>query len=718
MLTFALVGTRIGRKVKNKNFSKFTKRQTHKRRGKEAAKAELLRALSEVGVSYGGAKLGIVNDSGRAARKSAKQRSDDNFVRGVFSASRQGYGFVTPEGGGEDIFVSAGKTHGALDGDLVEVIYTEYISGGTLRTDGRIARVVEKGLHTLYGRLEEEIAVIGRRRRRYFVLIPDNRSLPYRPEVTELGGAQLGDKVECEIIRDGRFGISCKVIESFGPADSLYANYGAILREEGIMTEFSDDELYEAEKVASEKVSTEGREDRRDEVIFTMDGRGAKDLDDAVSVRRLPHGGYRLGVYIADVSHYVRERTALDRTVMARGTSVYFTDKVVPMLPTALSNGACSLNAGEDKYSLGAIVDLDREGNIKGLHLSECVIRSRVRGVYSEVNAVLDGTADGEIKKKYAPVKDQLSKMDELYSLLAEKRKKRGAVDFDTPEAELILGEDGRVVDVVRRERGRAERIIEEFMLTANEAVATHLFNEKIPCVYRIHEAPPEDKLSDFVDYVHALGFDAKVINKEMKEPSDFARLLSVAEERGLSEPVSYNMLRAMSKAKYSENHHSHFGLAIDKYCHFTSPIRRLSDLAVHRIIKRVIKDGKRAELYTGYARRAAAAATEGEMRAVSAERRIDNLYKALYMADHIGEEFSAAVGSVTKHGLFVMLENTVEGLIPISDLPGYCIFDEKTLSIRGRGRLYRTADRLTVRLEESDIETGKLRFSLVLTEE
>ena len=247
------------------------------------------------------------------------------------------------------------------------------------------------------------------------------------------------------------------------------------------------------------------------------------------------------------------------------------------MLPKVLSNGACSLNAGEDKYSLGAIVDLDREGNIKGLHLTECVIRSRVRGVYSEVNSLLDGTADSETKKKYAPVKDQLAKMDELYGVLAEKRARRGAVDFDAPEAEILLGEDGRVSEIVRRERGRAERIIEEFMLTANEAVATHLFNERIPCVYRIHEAPPEDKLSDFVDYAHALGFDARVINKEMKEPSDFARLLSVAEERGLLEQVSYNMLRAMSKARYSEKHHPHFGLAIDKYCHFTSPIRRLS---------------------------------------------------------------------------------------------------------------------------------------------
>ncbi len=703
---------------KNKNFSKFTKRQTHKRRGKEAAKAELLRALSEVGVSHTGVKLGFSNDSGRAARQSSRVRSDDNFVRGVFSASRQGYGFVTPEGGGADIFVSSGKTHGALDGDLVEVVYTEYISGGVLRTDGRVARVVEKGLCTLYGRLDEEIAVIGRRRRRYTVLVPDNRALPYRPEVVDLGGASVGDKVECEIIREGRLGISCKVIENFGPADSLFANYEAILREEGILSEFSDDELYEAERVSRETVSAEGRDDRRSEVIFTMDGEGAKDLDDAVSVRRLPSGGWRLGVYIADVSHYVRERTALDRAVMARGTSVYFTDKVVPMLPPSLSNGACSLNAGEDKYSLGAIVELDREGNIKGLTLSECVIRSRVRGVYSEVNAVLDGTASAEIKKKYSPVREQLSKMDELYGVLAEKRKRRGAVDFDAPEAEIILAPDGSVLEVVRRERGRAERIIEEFMLTANEAVATHLFREKIPCVYRIHEPPPEDKLSDFVDYVHALGFDARAINKETREPGDFRRLLLLAEERGLLLPVSYNMLRAMSKAKYSENSTAHFGLAIEKYCHFTSPIRRLSDLAVHRIIKRVIKEGKRPELYTGYARRAAAAATEGEMRAVAAERRIDNLYKALYMSSRIGEEFCASVSSVTKHGLFVMLENTVEGLIPISELSGYAVFEERTLSIRAAGHSYRTADRLTVRLEESDIETGKLRFSLVSRED
>ncbi len=701
--------------MKNKNLSKFTKRATHKRRAKEAARKELLRAVRETGVGYDSLKLRDALDSGRRGRASLSLHSDELIARGVYTSSKNGYGFVSASEAGKDIFVPAGKSNGAVDGDLVEAAYTEYTNRyGEEKTDGRVLKIVEYGRKTVIGTVEENIQRYRRRVRRSYILVPDEPRINLRPEILELCGALPGEKAECELLRNRGSSPSCRVVRIFGDSESKNANYEAILADAGIITDFSEDELEQARQVAKEEISDFGRVRKTKEIIFTIDGEDAKDLDDAVSIRRLPGGGFRLGVYIADVSHYVRERTPLDRAVTARGTSVYFTDKVVPMLPTELSNGACSLNAGEEKYALGASIDIDSEGNIKKLLLEECVIVSRVRGVYSEVNSVLSGKADRGLRGKYSEVKDSLNKMLELYHILEKKSRARGAIDFDAPEARIILGDRGEILDIIKRERGVAERMIEQFMLAANEAVATYLTERGIPCVYRIHEAPPPDKLDEFVTYAHNLGFDTSVITKNAPTAKDFSRLLLLAEERGILAPVSYTMLRTMSKAKYSEKQTPHFGLGIENYCHFTSPIRRLSDLATHRIIKRVLFEKKRAEMYAGYARRAAAAATDGELRAISAERRIENLYKTLYMSEFVGDSFLCEVGSVTSFGLFVVLENTCEGLIPISELPGVFTFDEKNLIIRSSNKIYRIADRLTVRLEEADIIRGKLRFSII----
>jgi ribonuclease R len=298
--------------------------------------------------------------------------------------------------------------------------------------------------------------------------------------------------------------------------------------------------------------------------------------------------------------------------------------------------------------------------------------------------------------------------------VLKKKSEKRGALELETSEAEIVLSEDGTPTDIIKRERGDAEKLIEQFMLCANEAVATLLYENKIPCVYRVHENPTEEKLSEFLTFAHNLGFDTSYISREKSTPSDFSLLLSEARERGILAPMSYTMLRSMAKAKYSEVKDKHFGLAIDCYCHFTSPIRRLSDLATHRIIHKVLMEGKRAELYSGYAKRAAAAATEAEIRALSAERRIENLYKVIYMEKFIGREFDAMISSVTSFGFFAELENTCEGLVPISELPGMFIFDEKNITLRSRETVYRLGDFVRVRLEEADIIRGKLRFSVV----
>lgn len=695
---------------KKKDFTKFTKRNTHKRRSKEQARAALMKAVREVGVDPSVAKI----SSGAILSYSDEGRRGSITATGIYQGSKNGYGFVALEGESRDVFIPSGNSRGALDGDYVDIVYRKYRDyNGEEKTEGRVTRISQIGRRTVIGRLSEDIRRHGRRYFRVFYIEPDDQRLSFTPYVSDLGGARLGDKVEALLRRDGTDRPDCDIIRVFGKDGTRAASYEAILAECDIITDFTPEELAAADSAAAEQLSYEGREDLTNETVFTIDGEGAKDLDDAISLRRLPGGKWKLGVHIADVSHYVRERTPLDRCVMARGTSVYFIDKVVPMLPPALSNGACSLNAGEDKYTISAHITLDGEGNILDLKLSPAVIRSRVRGVYSEVNKLMSGEANPDIKKKYASVLPTLTKMRELYEILLEKSKRRGAIDFDADEPVITLGADGLPLDIVRRERGLSERIIEQFMLTANEAVASYLYGMGIPCVYRIHEPPPADNYADFLSYLESLGFDVRKMRKQEPTSADLAALLKLAEQKGLAEPVSYTMLRSMSKAKYSEQKIAHFGLGIEDYCHFTSPIRRLSDLATHRIIRRTLFENKRPESYASYARRAAAAATEGEIRAVTAERRIEDLYKVIYMQSRVGESFTATVSSITSFGMFCTLDNTCEGLVPISELDGVYTFDERNLTLRSAHHTYRIADKIEVVLEEANITRGKLRFSV-----
>ncbi len=707
-------------RINKKNFEKFTKRNTHKRREKNRAVAELRRAVEESEVEYNGAILRSAVDMGRRGRVSQKPGREEMRVRGIYQGSSGAFGFVTPEEDYDrDVFIPEGRTLGAVHGDFVEIIYHKYKGyDGTERTEGRVTKIIEYGRANVIGTLRCERSYVRGRRgggKRWFV-IPDDTKVAMTPEVLHVGDAKDGDKVAVKLLRDRARGNAPvgEIVSNFGDSASKEANYEAILADCEIPVDFSPEELEQAKRAASAPLSDEGRERFDGQVILTIDGAGAKDLDDAVSLRRTS-SGWQLSVHIADVSAYVAEKTPLDRAVMSRGTSVYFTDKVVPMLPPPLSNGACSLNAGEDKYALSAVISLDKSGNIKSTRVTPSIIKSRVRGVYSEVNAILEGTADAELRSKYRAVIPTLRRMEELYKILLKKYVSRGALELDIAEAEVLLDKDGTPVDIVRRERGTAEKMIEQFMLCANEAVATLLYSKGIPCVYRVHSAPTEDKLSSFLDFVHNLGFETSFISREKCEPRDLAALLSEAEARGIGAPVSYAMLRTMAKAEYSEQKGSHFGLCIENYCHFTSPIRRLSDLATHRIIRRVLLEGKPAERYASYARRAARAATETENRALTAERRIENLYKVIYMSDRIGEKFDAVVSSVTSFGLFAQLDNTCEGLIPLSEMPGYFVFDERTLTVRSGDVIYRLGDPVRVKLEEADMCRGKLRFSLVI---
>ncbi len=684
---------------KKKDLSKFSKRASVKERGKR----RLLSIVNEMNIEASGAKIRLGRDSSRGAR----------VAEGIFTESAHGYGFVQVEGMERDIFVTENRIGGAVGGDTVRVSYrfTES-AGGESRTEGRITDILEYAPRTLIGTVEADVVRMHKRRCNRLFLIPDSPKIKRRIEILEANGARDGDKVCATLLRDDLYSYTllCNVTEVFGEADTREANYLAILTDCEIDTEFTKEELAAAEAAAREPISTEGRTERR-EIIFTIDGESAKDLDDAISLE-CTDSGYTLGVHIADVSHYVKEKTVLDRLVTSRATSVYFTDKVVPMLPPVLSNGACSLNAGEPRYTLSAMISLDTDGAITGLKLEPSVIRSRVKGIYSEVNRIFSGESDAAIEEKYREVIPTLEAMHALYKKLAERSKKRGAVELSSDEAQIILNESGEPIDIVRRTRGDAEKMIEQFMLTANEAVATYLKSSEIPCVYRVHEAPDPEKMERFITYVHNLGFKTDMINKDKCDGVALGALLAQAEERGIADAISYACLRSMAKAEYSDINRGHFGLGIKNYCHFTSPIRRLSDLVTHRIIHRAVLEGKPAEKYRSMAKRAAAAATDGEMRADTAERRIYDLYKAVYMRDRIGEEFEGTVSSITSFGCFVTLANTCEGLVPISTLDGF-IYDDGNVTLRSSADIIRIGDRVKICVEDADVSRGKLLFSI-----
>lgn len=694
----------------------------------QAEKRKLARAAALARHTQGASRHGkgdtrCEKGSPRYEKGGARQgRGEDKITEGIFHGTSRGFGFVTPAEPGEagaDIFIPAHSVGDALDGDSVRVRYHTYTARGAAgaeqKTEGTVLSVLHTAHHAVIGTLLRGESGYGHRRHTYWYVQPEDGRLPGEIWLPGPGSARNGDKVEVALEKDRSRGLRGHVVRAFGPAEDRVANYEAVLAAQNVRTSFPPAVLEEATQNSAVPLSREGRVCRDREVILTIDGASAKDLDDAVSLRRLPDGGWLLGVHIADVSHYVPQNSALEAEAILRGTSLYFIDCVVPMLPPALSNGACSLNAGEDKYALSAVMTLDAHGVIRSTTVSRSLIRSRVRGVYEEVNDLFAAGKASPFYKKYAAVWPTLSRMRELYRVLEGRNRARGALSFDRPEATILLDEDGAPADIVCRERGEAERMIEQFMLTANEGVATLMQKKGYPCVYRVHDKPEPGRLADFALYAHNLGLDTRPLQKEPEALSgaDLAAVLCEAEEKGLSRAVSYTMLRAMAKAVYSDKATGHFGLGIPLYCHFTSPIRRLSDLATHRMVKAVLLDGMPPDRYRAYAHRNAEAASEGELRALEAEREIEALYKTLYMKKHLSETFEGQISSVTSFGLFVELENTCEGLIPLTDLPGHFVFDEKSLSLRAGDTVYRIGDPVRITVAEADIPTRRVRFSL-----
>lgn len=649
---------------------------------------------------------------------------NSNIVVGVFQANPRGFGFVRPEGADKgrdsDIFISAYNTSGAINEDLVQVKITRNAPRGSSDNDeGKIVRILEHRLKSVSGTLYELSSRIRGVNSNYYVH-PDNERVAFDiliPE-TEIVTCPPGSKVEVEITEfpDGDGAAWGKIVEVFGEADTFGAAYSAILYDNYINIEFPDEVEEEAQRIASRPVTAEGRLDLRGKTIFTIDPASARDLDDAVSIER-EGDGYILGVHIADVAEYVKMHSIIDNEAYARGTSVYFPDKVAPMLPKALSNGCCSLNTGEDKYALSAFVHIGADGAIGETELAETVISTVVRGVYTEMNDLCEKGEDSEFYDKYRCLyPDDFPAMVELYEKLEEKSKDRGALELESDEAEIVLDGNGLVAEITKAERGVTERMIEQFMLAANEGVANWLFWQSMPCVYRVHEEPNPEKISVFSVFAHNLGLDITPLRAKTLHPKSLSAVLTQARENGVAGVASNVLLRALSKARYDAVCSPHFGLAIDKYCHFTSPIRRYPDLSVHRIVKTILHgeaDADKADELEDFAFDSAEASSENELRALNAERAVDALYRCEYMSRHIGETFDGVISSVLRFGFFVELDNTCEGLVPIATLDGYFEYNEKTMSLHCGRRRFTLGQRVKVEIESVNMTESKITMRL-----
>ena len=680
----------------------------------EIDEEEFWRVLYEMEQDY---EVGITK-KGKITRA-----SDVGVLKGEFSASARGdFGFVVTDGG--DFFIPPKFTQGALNGDTVAIkkieMGSKFYGKGN---EAQVVKILKRSLDTFVGVFK---ILLHNGARSLGTVIPDNERVRLNVTVSakHFNGAQDGDKVLCKITQFPANELSscrAQVIEVLGEADSREANYKAVLRENGIITDFDEATLIEAKEVASWEISAQGRYDLRDETIFTIDGADAKDLDDAISIKKTENG-YILGVHIADVSHYVKAGGAIDTEAINRGTSVYFTDKVVPMLPTELSNGICSLNTGVDRLALSCIVVLDKSGTILSSELRKSIINSKVRGVYSELNDIIESKENSEFYSKYAHVLTDFDIMLELYEILKAKGIRKGAMELESDESKIILDESGHPVDIIKRERGITERLIEQFMLCANEAVATYLYNAGIPCVYRVHDEPDTDKIDAFALFARNLGIDVSSLNTKNKITSmQLSTVLENARETKYFPIISNVLLRSLMKAKYSSVQKAHFGLATELYCHFTSPIRRYPDLSVHRIITSLLNgdiDEKTIQKFEKFAQLSAELSSENELKAIYAERDIDDLYKCVYMADRIGQELDCVICSVTAFGFFARTENLCQGLVPIEAL-GQGFFFDKENHVLARGKTaFRLGQAVRVRVADADVRTRRVTFSLIAYEE
>ena len=623
------------------------------------------------------------------------------------------FAFVMLEDGTSDIFIPGRFTKGAMPGDdvLVEKFEHPRVEGSD---EGAILAILTEK-NDLVGTVRR---VEGRLR-----FVPDDCPAITMPLARDCeGGAKDGDKVAVEILNRGnrqedhRVGVAMR----FGSSDEAKRCAKALLYAKDIRTRFPDKVRDEAKKFEGAEVSEkdcEGRMDLRALPIFTIDSAETKDIDDAISLTRTSDGGFELGVHIADVSNYVKPGTELDNEAFSRATSVYYADQVVPMLPKALSNGICSLNENELRLAFSCLMRLDKEGGLTDYRFVKSIIRSRVKGVYSEIIALLAGTADAETKAKYADVIDQLPAMKELYGHRARLRKERGCMDIESGEVKLILDENGRCIDVKKRTSGESESMIEEFMLLANQCAAHFARVKQIPFVYRVHEEPNAEKLERLHALLQACGINDHFA-KEVPTPKELSAILEGVRGTPYEQIINTGMLRCMSKALYEEKPKGHYGLVLKDYAHFTSPIRRYPDLAIHRIMTDMLKGTEKETMilrYTDFAERASKQSSEREVIAMQIERKAEDCYKAEYARRHLGECYEGTISGVTQRGLFIELDNGVEGFVPASSLTpsGTSLTEGVRLTDPASGKSWSLGDKMMITIVRADVNLGKIDFEV-----
>lgn len=663
---------------------------------------EILDILVEEG------KLGLT-------KKGKYVRAEVTSYVGIFTSNQRGFGFVSIEGEEEDVFIHEEDTNGAFHMDKVQIAITGEKNVNGRRREGKVLHVIEHGIVDIVGTFQKS--------KNFGFVIPDNGKIAedlFIAHGKEMGAVD-GHKVVAHIDVYPQKGRNPEghITEIIGHPNDPGTDILSVVKAYDIPMEFPKEEMNFLKKIEDEVAPEEkaGRMDIRDWQTVTIDGEDAKDLDDAITISR-EGNRYKLGVHIADVSHYVKENNPLDVEARLRGTSVYLVDRVIPMLPHKLSNGICSLNQGCDRLALSCIMDIDEKGNIIGHKIAETLINVDRRMSYTNVKKILQ-KEDEEVLEEYKDFIPMFTLMDELALLLREKRRKRGSIDFDFPESKIILDDEGRPVEIKPYERNVATRIIEDFMLAANETVAEDYFWQELPFVYRTHENPDPEKITKLGTFVNNFGYSIRVGGEDV-HPKELQKLLDRIAGSDEEAMISRLTLRSMKRAQYTTECTGHFGLAAKYYCHFTSPIRRYPDLQIHRIIKENLHSGlseKRVKHYNAILSEVAKHSSTTERRADDAEREVEKLKKTQYMANHIGEEFEGVISGMTQIGIYVELPNTIEGMVRVSEIPGdYFTYDENHYEMIGERtkKTFRLGQRVKVRAVRADVFMKLIDFEFV----
>lgn len=655
----------------------------------------------------------------RKNRKNKYIVMDEQYIEGIFRANQRRFGFVSIDGEDEEIHISQEFTNNALNGDTVLVKIIDTFTDSKNK-EGKIVKVIKRDIDKVVGTFKNS--------RNFGFVVPDDKKIGTDIFISKknFSGAKDNQKVVVKITKYPEKGKKAegKIIEIIGNIDDAGVDMLCLIKEHHLPYEFPKFVLDEAEQIREEieKKDIPNRVDLRDKNIFTIDGEDAKDLDDAVCVEKLSNGNYKLGVHIADVSYYVKENSKLDKEALARGTSVYMLDRVIPMLPKKLSNGICSLNAGKDRFTLSIEMEIDDKGNVISSEIFKAVINVTQRMTYTDVTKILENS-DKKVIEKYKEYIEEFKLMEELAHILEERRKLQGSLDLDIPESKIILDANGKAITIGKYELTFANTLIEQFMLTANETIAEKFYWLEAPFIYRVHEVPDMEKVTELNRFLYNFGYKIKG-NKDNIHPKAFSQILEEIKGKPEEMVVSTLILRTLKVARYESENKGHFGISSKYYCHFTSPIRRYPDLFIHRMISKYLDkkynmSDEFKEEYSKIATSVAEQASEREKVAQLAERDSVDLKKAEFMQNKIGEIYDGIISSVTAFGVFVELDNTVEGLIRFENLGEneYFIYDDEHKHLIGErtGKTYKLGDKIKVKVIEANKETRKIAFANVL---